>query len=89
MKKSGAKINWHSVCKPKEEGGLGFRVLEGWNKAAMVKHIWAVCQKSDTLWVKWVHTYVIKSSCFWTMKIPQNASWTIKKLFKLRSFVQP
>lgn len=48
MKTSGAKVNWHSVCKPKEEG-LGFRVLEDWNKAAMVKHIWAVCPKSDSL----------------------------------------
>lgn len=89
MKTSGAKVNWNSVCKPKEEAGLEFRVLEGWNKVAMVKHIWAVCQKSDTLWVKWVHNYVIKSSCFWTMKIPQNASWTIRKLLKLRSLVQP
>lgn len=68
--RTGAKGNWQSVCKPENEGGLGFRFLEEWNKAAMVKHIWDVCNKSDTLWVKWIHTFVIKNSCFWVMEIP-------------------
>lgn len=36
---SGAKVKWESVCKPRNERGLGFRLLEEWNRAAMVKHI--------------------------------------------------
>lgn len=34
---SRAKVNWDMVCKPRDEGGLGLRKLEQWNKAA----IWA------------------------------------------------
>lgn len=83
------KLNWQAVCKPRDEGGLVFRMLEEWNKAAMVKHIWAFCKKEDTLWVKWIHTDVIKDACFWTMKVPQHATWIVRKLLQLRSVVQP
>lgn len=46
LRTTGAKVNWKSVCKPKEEGGLGIRLLEEWNKASMVKHIWAYMSES-------------------------------------------
>lgn len=48
------------VCTPKAEGGLGLRSLKEWNKASMLRHLWALCKKQDTLWVKWVHSYIIK-----------------------------
>lgn len=51
--------------------------------------LWIICKKADMLWVKWIHTYVIKDACFWTMKIPQNATWTVQKLLQLRSVVLP
>ena len=35
-------VAWESVCKPKSRGGLGFRNLYLWNKAACFKHIWAL-----------------------------------------------
>lgn len=40
-------------------------------------------------WVKWVHTYLIKFACFWTMKVPQNVSWTVRKILNLRNLAQP
>lgn len=89
MKSSGAKVSWDSVCLPKPEGGLGFRRLKDWNVAAMTKYIWALAKKADTLWIKWVHMFVIKTKCMWTMKVPVYSSWTIKKIFKLRAMVQP
>lgn len=67
---------------------MGFRVLRDWNKAAMAKHIWALALKGDTLWIKWVHTYVIKNQCLWSMPIPVTASWTIQKIFNLGALVQ-
>lgn len=66
MKSSGAKVSWDSVCLPKPEGGLGFRRLHDWNVAAMTKYIWALAKKADTLWIKWVHMFVIKTKCMWT-----------------------
>lgn len=89
LKSTGAKVSWADVCAPKEEGGLGFRVLKDWNRAVMTKHLWAIALKADTLWVKWIHTYIIKDHCLWSMAILGFASWTIRKLFNLRSLVQP
>lgn len=88
LKASGAKFSWAYVCSPKAEGGLGFRHLSTWNKAAMSRHIWAICNKADTLWVKWVHTNILKGRCLWRIQVPTEASWTIRKLFKLRDIVQ-
>ncbi|XP_022883555.1 uncharacterized protein LOC111400373 [Olea europaea var. sylvestris] len=40
----GAKMAWAKICMPKEEGGLGLRGLEIWNKAAMLKHLWSLAR---------------------------------------------
>lgn len=55
----------------------------------MIKHLWALALKADNLWVKWLHTCIIKNHCLWTIPIPVSASWTIRKLFKLRPLVHP
>lgn len=89
MKSSGAKVSWESVCLPKEEGGLGFRKLKEWNAAAMIRYIWAIASKADSLWIEWIHMFVIKSKCMWSMKVPASSSGTNKKIFKLRTIVQP
>lgn len=83
MKSAGAKVSWADVCVPKEEGGLGLRVLKDWNRAAMTKHLWALALKADTLWIKWVHTYIIKG------KLHVGYSYNCFKFFKLRPLVQP
>lgn len=82
-------MKWEDVCAPKAEGGLGFRVLKDWNKAAMSGHLWAIAKKADTLWIRWVHTYVINEQCLWHIRIPPSSSWTIIKIFQLRDMVQP
>ncbi|XP_058211806.1 uncharacterized protein LOC131323991 [Rhododendron vialii] len=89
LKTSGTKVAWQFVCAPKEEGGLGFRLLKDWNSASMLRHLWALCVKSDTLWLKWIHTYIIKDQSLWRVKIPNEASWTIRKIFNLRDLAQP
>ncbi|GKA93887.1 hypothetical protein Tco_0815873 [Tanacetum coccineum] len=43
MRKGKAKVAWDIVCLPKDEGGLGLRRLDLFNKALMVSHIWSSC----------------------------------------------
>ncbi|KAK4384464.1 putative ribonuclease H protein [Sesamum angolense] len=38
------KVAWSSVCRPKEEGGLGIRDILALNKALMCRHLWNVIQ---------------------------------------------
>lgn len=81
LKVTGANIGWSFVCVPKEEGGLGFRRLRDWNKAAMSNHLWAIAKKADTLCLKWIHEYVIKDHCLWYLKVPIHAYWTVRIFF--------
>nr|GEU38638.1 hypothetical protein [Tanacetum cinerariifolium] len=58
--KGRSKVAWEAVCLPKDEGGLGVRRLDTFNKALMVSHIWKLLSLKESLWVKWVHIYKLK-----------------------------
>ncbi|XP_058216995.1 uncharacterized protein LOC131327886 [Rhododendron vialii] len=88
LKHIGAKVNWAKLCVLKNEGGLGFRSIKEWNKAVNMKHLWVISQKADTLWVKWVHVYILRGQSLWGVQIPCEASWVIRKLLKLRDTCQ-
>ena len=51
MRTNGAKVAWDQVCLPKKEGGLGIKRITEWNKIALLKHIWNLCNDSDgSIW---------------------------------------
>lgn len=52
--KYASKVTCKDVCKPKKEGGLGILNLESWNKSIIIKNLWDICQKKDSIWIKWV-----------------------------------
>lgn len=89
IKASGAKVAGQFVCAPKRKRGLGFSLLKDWNKASMMRHLWVLCLKADTLWIKWIHTHVIKDQSLLRAKIPNEASWSIRKIFHPRRIMQP
>ncbi|GJZ23441.1 hypothetical protein Tco_0560900 [Tanacetum coccineum] len=60
MCKRKAKVSWEVVCLPKDEGGLGVRRLDHFNKALMVSHVWKLLSLKESLWVKWIHVYKLK-----------------------------
>ncbi|GKD22518.1 hypothetical protein Tco_1224221 [Tanacetum coccineum] len=72
--KGRAKVAWEVLCLPKEEGGLGVRRLDLFNKVLMVSHIWKLVSIKDSLWVKWVHSYKLKGRNFWDMPLRGNMS---------------
>lgn len=77
----GAKVRWIDVCTHNDKSDLRFKPLKDWNKATMLRHLWSM--KVDSLWIKWVHMYIIKYYNLWHMETSGDASWIIKKLFKL------
>nr|GEU36022.1 hypothetical protein [Tanacetum cinerariifolium] len=52
--------SWEVVCLPKNEGGLGVRRLDLFNKALMVPYIWNLITRKESLWVKWIHQYKLR-----------------------------
>uniref|UniRef100_A0A2N9EXA1 Reverse transcriptase zinc-binding domain-containing protein n=1 Tax=Fagus sylvatica TaxID=28930 RepID=A0A2N9EXA1_FAGSY len=83
--RGGIKVSWEQVCLPKQEGGLGLKRVEDWNRAAVMKHIWNLFTQAGSLWVAWVSSELLKGRSFWIVKIPQDCSWGWRKLLKLRS----
>ncbi|GKV09489.1 hypothetical protein SLEP1_g20977 [Rubroshorea leprosula] len=80
----GAKVNWLSLCHPKQEGGLGLRSLTHWNVACIMRFIWMLFTKARSIWVAWVHEYLLKGCSFWSIRVPSDASWGWRKLLNLR-----
>ncbi|XP_062114171.1 uncharacterized protein LOC133825211 [Humulus lupulus] len=76
--------SWNKVCLPKAYGGLGFRNGLAWNKAIFSKYIWAITERPDLLWVKWINAVYLKGTSFWSYQVSQDSSWYWKKLCKLR-----
>ncbi|GJY39240.1 putative RNA-directed DNA polymerase, eukaryota, reverse transcriptase zinc-binding domain protein [Tanacetum coccineum] len=60
-----AKVTWDSICKPKEEDGLGIRRIEDFNISLMATHIWSILTSRESLWVKWIHSYKLRGRSFW------------------------
>ncbi|XP_010678359.1 uncharacterized protein LOC104893917 [Beta vulgaris subsp. vulgaris] len=67
--------SWEKVCQLKQAGGLGIRQILQWNKAALVRYVWATISKQDSLWIKWVNTVYIKEADWWNYQAPQKSSY--------------
>ncbi|XP_062108179.1 uncharacterized protein LOC133819045 [Humulus lupulus] len=76
--------SWEKVCLPKAFGGLGFKEGTKWNQAILTKYIWAITEKRDLLWVKWVHTVYLKGVSFWSYELKLDSIWYWRKLCRLR-----
>ena len=46
-----------------------------WNKATIAKLTWAVAQKKEVLWVKWVHEKYLKQKEWWSYQATYDSSW--------------
>lgn len=77
------KISWPEICKTKKEGGLGIRPLKEMNEVSVLKLIWRILS-AKSLWVNWIHVYLIRNSSIWTVKETALGSWMWRKILKSR-----
>ncbi|GJX38204.1 hypothetical protein Tco_0251507 [Tanacetum coccineum] len=86
--KSMVSMNWKDVCKPKSQGGLGLNSVCSWNVALMAKHLWNVASDKDSIWVKWVKVYRLKSGNIWDVELKEHRYWSWCQLLKLRDDIR-
>ncbi|XP_052176609.1 uncharacterized protein LOC127790918 [Diospyros lotus] len=72
-----SKFNFHPKC-----GGL--KDLRRWNLALLVKVLWNIHGKKDSLWVCWTHHQYLVSSSVWEWAARKDDSPLIKKLLAIR-----
>lgn len=52
-------VSWKVVCKSKEEGGLGIKDLEVFNRALLSKWRWRIIKEKEVIWSGIVrHRYI-------------------------------
>ncbi|VFQ75853.1 unnamed protein product [Cuscuta campestris] len=78
-------VNWEDTCKPKGSGGLGFRNVNVWNKALVMKLNWDIANKKDNLWVRWIHSRYIKGTNFWDYTPKQDTCYYWRRMVKVRA----
>ncbi|GKB69868.1 hypothetical protein Tco_0931280 [Tanacetum coccineum] len=88
MRKGKAKVAWDVVCLPKDEGGLGIRQLDLFNKALMAVHVWKILTMKESLWVTWIHLHKIKDRNFWDLPCQGKMSWAWRKVLQLRPYIR-
>ncbi|XP_060177863.1 uncharacterized protein LOC132607802 [Lycium barbarum] len=47
-----ALVSWDKVCLPTSAGGLNVLNLGLWNKAAILKQLWALAENKECLWIR-------------------------------------
>ena len=85
---SKAKVAWVEVCKPKEESGLGVRIIQDISIVFDLKLIWWLFNNLDSLWVMWVKNTILRGESFWDVRAGAVRSWIWKKLLELRPLAQ-
>nr|GEZ20271.1 hypothetical protein [Tanacetum cinerariifolium] len=84
LQRGKAKIAWKEVCQPKQNRGLRLKPLESWNNAFVLKHLWNVVNKKDSLWVKWISTVKLKGKSVWEVEKLNNDNWIWRSPLDLR-----
>lgn len=79
-----ALVSWENVCQSRAAGGLNVLNMFRWNKAAVMKQLWALANKKDCLWVKWVRIFYMKQESLDNFEIPKNATWVVRKIIESR-----
>lgn len=55
-----------------------------WNKAEILKHLWALTMKKNALWIKWTHSYYIKNKDITLMDTPKTTTWVVRKIIEAK-----
>ena len=86
--KGKAKVAWANICKPKDQGGLGLKPLEQWNRTLLIKHLWNIATMKETLWVKWINVEKLKGKSVWEVTQDSTSSIGWKNILNLREKVR-
>ncbi|XP_058739152.1 uncharacterized protein LOC131611042 [Vicia villosa] len=80
-------VAWHKVCSPRKQGGLGLLNLAIWNQVTLLKCLWNICNKSDSLWIRWIHKVYLKGKDVMEVEAGQSWTWIMKKVMNCKPLI--
>ncbi|KAL5577919.1 hypothetical protein UlMin_019618 [Ulmus minor] len=78
---------WIDLCRPKSEGGLGFRHLAHFNQALLGKQVWRFIQRPNSLFSQVFKAKYCHSSTIWHASANSKASYVWKSILWGRNLV--
>ncbi|KAL5573013.1 hypothetical protein UlMin_022610 [Ulmus minor] len=78
---------WADLCRPKSEGGLGFRNLAHFNQALLGKQVWRLIQRPHSLLSRVFKAKYFHSSTIWHASANSKASYVWKSILWGRNLV--
>lgn len=76
------------MCKPKAEGGLGFRDMEGFNIALLARQGWRIIQEPGSLLARLLRARYYPSSTFLNARVGHCPSYTWRSLLRGRDILE-
>ncbi|KAB1228237.1 hypothetical protein CJ030_MR7G005007 [Morella rubra] len=80
--------SWSSMCRPKFEGGLGFRISSDFNISLLTKLAWSVASNRPSLWVTLMKGKYLHQTGFWEVEATLQASRIWKGILSMRKFLE-
>ncbi|XP_058784180.1 uncharacterized protein LOC131658948 [Vicia villosa] len=80
-------VAWHKVCSPCKQGGLGLINITIWNQVTLLKCLWNICNKSDSLWIRWIHKVYLKGKDVMEVEAGQNWTWILRKILNCKPLI--
>ncbi|XP_071902567.1 uncharacterized protein [Coffea arabica] len=81
-------IAWEKFTKNKEEGGMGFKDIQMFNKALLAKQVWRIVTQPNLLVSKVLKEKYFPKDSMLEGKVPKNASWIWQSLMSAREAIE-
>lgn len=81
-------LAWMQLCRPKSEGGMGFRDMASFILALLTKQAWRV-HTSPSLLLSWIlKARYFASSSFMVVELGERPSWTWRSILLARPHLE-
>ena len=81
-------IKWHELCKPKSQGGMGFKDLSLFNDALLAKQTWRLLHDEHSLFYRVFKPKFFLDCSIMQAKAPSNASYAWRSIIRGREMIR-